>query len=163
MIRPLRQRHRRMVIVLGIFLPVAFVAGIAARKPVPEISSLPKEFPSAISQFDSQEWQRADLFAKSSVRVRLLREHRDAGKFSVEFSAGKNFVKPDLIVYWVTGNATATDKLPDNAILFGAFSSTPLLLPDEVTKSSGVFVLFSLADNEIVDVSKPTRFHDSAK
>jgi hypothetical protein len=163
MIRPLRQRHRHFVIALGIFLPVAFAVGIAARRAVPEVNSLPKELAPAVAQFEAQEWQRADLFTKSPVQVRLMREHSGAGKFAVEFSAAKDFVKPDLIVYWVAGNPTITDKLPDNAILLGSFSSTPLLLLDEITKSTGQLVLFSLADNEIVDVSKTIRFNDSTK
>jgi len=40
MIRPLRQRHRRIFITLGIFLPLAFALGIAARKSVPKMSAL---------------------------------------------------------------------------------------------------------------------------
>ncbi len=114
-------------------------------------------------QFESQEWQRADLFAKSPVQVRLMREHSGSGKFAVEFSAARDFVKPDLIVYWSAGNPNITDKLPDNAILLGSFSSTPLPLTDEITKSNGQLVLFSLADNEIVDASKPIQFKDSPK
>ena len=148
---------------LGFFLPVAFAVGIAARKPVPEVRSLPKELASAAPRFESQEWQRADLFAKSPVRVHLMRERSGAGKFAVEFSAAKDFVRPDLIVYWVAGNPTSTDKLPDNAILLGSFSAQPLPLSNEITKSTGQLVLFSLADNEIVDVSKPIQFNDSTK
>ena len=163
MIRPLRQRHRHIVIALGIFLPVAFAVGIAARRPVPEVSSLPKELVSATVQFESQEWQRTDLFAKIPMQVRLMCEHSGAGKFAVEFSAAKDFVKPDLIVYWVAGNPAIADKLPDNAALLGSFSPTPLPLSDEVAKSNGQLVLFSLADNEIVDVSKPTQFNDPTK
>jgi hypothetical protein len=163
MIRPLRQRHRHIVIALGIFLPVAFAVGIAARRSVPEVNSLPKELAPAVAQFEAQEWQRADLFTKSPVQIRLMREHSGAGKFAVELSAAKDFVKPDLIVYWVAGNPTITDKLPDNSILLGSFSTQPLPLSDEIANSTGQLVLFSLADNEIVDVSKPTRLNDSAK
>jgi len=43
MIRSLRQRHRRVVIALGAFLPIAFAVGIAARKSVPSMTSLPTE------------------------------------------------------------------------------------------------------------------------
>jgi len=43
MIRLLRQRHRRMVIALGVILPIAFALGIAARKSVPSLTSLPTE------------------------------------------------------------------------------------------------------------------------
>ncbi len=156
MIRPLRQRHHRMVIVLGVFLPIAFVVGIAARKPVPGMTSLPKELVASPQQFAVTEWERTDLFAKTPIQVRLLRESAGAGQYVVEFTAAKDFVKPDLIVYWVAGGPNLTDKLPDNARLLGAFnSSVALPLSPDAAPGSGVLVLYSLADQEIVEVSKP--------
>jgi hypothetical protein len=156
MIRPLRQRHRRIVIVLGVFLPVAFAVGIAARKPVPGMTSLPKELVMSQQTFSATEWERADLFTKSPVRVRLLRESADAGRFAVEFSAAKDFVKPDLIVYWVAGCPSITTALPENARLLGVFNaSVALALSPDAESGSGVLVLYSLADQEVVEVSKP--------
>ena len=156
MIRPLRQRHHRMVIVLGVFLPIAFVVGIAARKPVPGMTSLPKELVASPQKFAVTEWQRADLFTKTPIQVRLLRESAGAGQSAVEFTAAKDFVKPDLIVYWVAGGPNLTDKLPDNARLLGAFnSSLALPLSPDSGPGSGVLILYSLADQEIVEVSKP--------
>lgn len=155
MIRPLRKRHRHMVVVIGVFLPVAFAVGIAVRKPVPVVNSLPPELAPVASHFELPAWQRADLFAKSPVTVYLMREHGGAERWAIGFSAAKDFVKPDLIVYWVVENQTIKDTLPDNAILLGSFSSTPLALPDEAAQSTSRLVLFSLADNEIVDASKP--------
>ena len=156
MIRPLRQRHRRMFIVLGVFLPIAFVIGIAARKSVPGMTSLPKELVASTQEFAVTEWERADLFTKTSIQLRMLRESADAGHFAVEFSAAKDFVKPDLIVYWVAANPNITDTLPDNARLLGVFnSSVALSLPPDAAMGSGVLILYSLADQEIVEVSKP--------
>ena len=156
MIRPLRQRHRRMVIVLGVFLPVAFAVGIAARKPVPGMTSLPKELVASRQKFAATEWERADLFTKTRIQVRLLRESAGAGHFAVEFSAAKDFVKPDLIVYWVAGSPNTTDTLPDSARLLGAFnSSVALSLPPDAASGGGALILYSLADQEVVEVSKP--------
>jgi hypothetical protein len=59
------------------------------------------------------------------------------------------------MVYWSAGNPTTTNTVPDNAILLGAFGAEALPLPVAVTMSGGVLLLFSLADGEIVDVSKP--------
>ena len=42
-----------------------------------------------------------------------------------------------------------------NAILLGNFFAPSLALPVSALKSSGELVLYSLADGEIVDVSKP--------
>ena len=163
MIRPLRRRHYRLFVALGLLLPAAFALGIVARRAVPGADSLPTELMPAAAAFDWQEWQRADLFTNSPVQVRLLREHNGAGKFAVAFSAGKNFIKPDLIVYWVKGNPALTGTLPDNAVLLGGFGSAALPLPPEAGTSDGVLVLFSLADNEIVDATKPARFNGNAK
>jgi hypothetical protein len=156
MIRPLRQRHRRLVVVLGVFLPVALAVGIAARKPVPGMTSLPKELVASPREFAATEWERADLFTKTPIQVRLLRESTGSGRFAVAFSAAKDFVKPDLIVYWIAGNPKITDTLPDKARLLGAFNSVlALSLSPDAGPGSGVLVLYSLADQEIVDVSKP--------
>ena len=156
MICLLRERHRRMVIVFGVLLPVAFAVGIAARKPVPGMTSLPKELVASPQQFAVTEWERADLFTKTPIQVRLLRESAGTGRFAVEFSAAKDFVKPDLIVYWVASSPKITDTLPDNARLLGAFnSSVALSLSPDAGAGSGVLVLYSLADQEVVEVSKP--------
>jgi hypothetical protein len=163
MIHPLRQRHRHMVIALGIFLPVAFAVGIAARKSSPIVTELPATLAATPQKFEVSEWERADLFSKAPAQVQLLREQKVSGQFALALSAAKDFVKPDLIVYWVAGNPGITDTLPANAILLGAFSSAVLPLSDEVAQSSGALILYSLADNEIVDVSKPIHLNESTQ
>ena len=155
MIRPLRQLHRRIVIALGVLLPITFVAGIAARKTAPMVADLPSALTPTSQAFEFKEWEREGLFAKSPVQVRLLREQKNAGRVAVTFSAVKDFVKPDLIVYWIAGEPAITDTLPANSILLGSFNSPMLPLPDEVVKASGTLILYSLANGEIVDVSKP--------
>jgi hypothetical protein len=160
MILQLRQRHRRMFLALGILLPVAFAVGLAARKPLPEINSLPKEIAPATTPFAVEMWSRADLFPKSPVQVRLLREQTGVGRFGVVLSAAKDFVKPDLLVYWSDENSISTNALPDNAILLGAFNSASLPLPPNAQNTEGELVLYSLADNEIVDKSKPIHLND---
>jgi hypothetical protein len=155
MIRPLRQRHRRMVIFLGVLLPIAFAVGITARKPVAAMTSLPTELGASRQKFAATEWERTDLFTKTSIQVRLLRESAGAGHFAVEFSAAKDFVKPDLIVYWVTGTPNITDTLPENAFLLGGFNPhTPLPLAEQIGATSGRLILYSLADQEIIEISK---------
>ena len=159
MILPLRQRHRRMFAVIGIVIPIAFAVGIAARKPVPSVARLPAGLVKVTSRYSVVEWERLDLFAKSPVQVRLLRESPNTVHLAVGFHAEKDFVKPDLLVYWVAGNAEITDKLPDDVILLGGFAApAPLTLPSEVVVTGGSLILFNLADQEIVDVSRPFKF-----
>src|SRR5215208_6851605 len=101
MIRPLRQRHRRMVTVIGVLLPIAFAAGITARKPAPAVARLPAALAGTPQHFEAVEWVRDDLFTKTAIQVRLLREKVGAGHSAVALLAPKDFLKPDLIVYWV--------------------------------------------------------------
>lgn len=156
MIRLLRQRHLRITAVLGVLLPVGFAVGVAARKPVPVMASLPAEWVASPQTFAVTEWDRADLFTKAPLQVRLLREGAGAGRFAVQLSATNELAKPDVIVYWVGGSSNKTDALPDNARLLGAFSSSAaFLLPSDAGPDTGVLVLYSLADHEIVEVSKP--------
>jgi len=160
MILPLRQRHRRMFAVLGLLLPLAFGFGIAARRTVPP--TLPSELSSWTQNFTATDYERGDLFGKSAVRVRLWRE-QGTGRIAVGFSAAKDFLKPDLMAYWSAGHPRTSDTLPPEARLLGAFVAGPLVLPPEASGTDGYLILFSLADREIVDVSKPTRFSDSMK
>ena len=158
MIRPLRQRHRRMVIALGVFLPIAFVVGIAARKPVPTGQSLSVTLAGEPLHFEDVVWDRRDLWVQPAIRTRLLSDKTGGKRFAVELSAVEDIVKPDLIVYWVSGNPKIEDTLPDNATLLGAFvqtKPTPLPLPGETAARSGVLVLYSLADHEVIAASKP--------
>lgn len=41
MIHSLRQRHRRIIFILAVLVPVIFIAGLLVRKPVPRNQSLP--------------------------------------------------------------------------------------------------------------------------
>src|SRR5277367_4871718 len=103
MIRPLRQRHRRIVIVLGLFLPFAFAVGIAARKPLPPVNALQPSLAATPQPIEEIVWKRGDLFSNAPVEVHLLREEI-SGRFAVQFSAAAVFLKPDKLVYWVAGN-----------------------------------------------------------
>jgi len=159
MILPLRQRHRRVFAVLGVLLPVAFVVGVAARRPIPYRTAPP--LAADLPPSHTEVWNRSDLFPNIPVSIRLLRGPMGS-VYTVEFLPRNGFARPDLLVYWLAGTPTIGDKLPDNARLLGAFStSQPLQLPSDATSSGGVLLLYSVADNEIVDVSKPTRFNDS--
>ena len=158
MILPLRQRHRRLFAMLGVLLPVAFIVGVAARRPVRSVSTLPAGLETSSQRFTSTEWVRDDLFGKNLIQVSLLRESTSANQLAVSLSGPKDFAKPDLIVYWVAGTPGNPIAVPDGARLLGAFSAGGLVLPDETVNAEGSLMLFSLADQEIVDVSKPLRF-----
>ena len=161
MILPLRQRHRHIFAVVSVLLPIAFAVGIAARKPIPLRATT--RLAAELRGSETEVWYRSDVFSKIPVGVRLLRGPMSSFH-AVEFSAGRGFAKPDLLVYWVTADALVGNSLPDDARLLGGFdSSVHLQIPSEANPSGGRLVLYSLADQEVVDVSKPIRFNDSTK
>lgn len=161
MIRPLRQLHRRTFAVLGVALPVAFAISIAARKPVPSVANLPAELNASPNKFTEAVWEREDLFTKVAIRAQLSRGTAGVDRFAISLSAPPDFAKPDLIVYWLAGNPTGSAALPETAQLLGSFTASELKLPAESANNVGALILFSLADQEIVDVSKPILFNES--
>jgi hypothetical protein len=157
MILQLRQRHRRVFALLGVLLPLAFIAGIALRRTIPPAAALPSGLSTQTITFTATGHEWAGLFAKAPLIVRLFRD-RASGALAAGFSAPKDFLKPDLLVYWSAAPPTNTDTLPPDARLLGAFVAEPLVLPAESTATEGHLILFSLANQELVDVSKPIRF-----
>ena len=152
MIRPLRERHRLMVCTLGALLPIAFIAGIAARKPVPVAVDVPPGFAGKPNDFSKVVWTKTDLWPGQRIITSLRRDA--AGSLAVELIF-RDLVKPDILVYWGAEKDAAGKGLPDNARLLGALASrTPLPLPTDVRGEASRFVLYSLADHEVVAVSK---------
>jgi hypothetical protein len=152
MILPLRRRHRRMFAAISVLLPVAFVAGVAARKAT---TTLPNPLPSAPATFSIDQWERHDLFTNVIVRVQLLREASNTNHEAIQMSTPKDFVKADLLVYWLPAASTLKDNIPDDAVLLGAFvSGQPLPLPSSGIKRPGSLILYSLAEHQIIATSK---------
>lgn len=155
MIFPLRQRHHQTVIALGAFLPVVFIVGITLRKPMPTPGELPAALEEPARPGEDIGAPLKDLFAKMPLQVQVVQETQSPRRFAVELSGERNLVKPDLIVYWAAGNPAVGQMVPDTAILLGAFQDKFLPLPPQAARSPGVLLLYSLADGEMVDVSKP--------
>lgn len=163
MIQPLRQRHRQVFMLLGITLPAVLIVGFATHPTVPVATPLPPALAEAAPALATVVWQRDGLFAKAPVQVRLLRNPGEPGGFALNLTGTRDFLKPDLLVYWVSGQPEITDTLPGDARLLGAFSTGALPLPDEAVRGTGVLVLYSLADNEMVAVSRPVQLNDSTR
>jgi hypothetical protein len=152
MIRPLRQRHRVMVCMLGVVLPVAFAVGLVARKPVPMAPTVSAGLTGQGTDFDQAVWTKVDLWPRQQIITSLRRE--PAGSVAVELMF-RHLAKPDVLVYWAAGPKTAAEELPDSARLLGALANrSPLPIPADVRGESGRFLLYSLADHEVVAASQ---------
>jgi hypothetical protein len=155
MILALRQRHRQAFIALGAFVPVIFAVGITVRTTPPVNAALPTALEAMPQSYKKIGQAHTDLFAKVSLQVGFLREIEDPAHLAINIADGRDFVKPDLLVYWAEGTPTVTGTVPDNAVLLGTFGSKVFALPAQAAQSEGILLLYSLADGEIVDVSKP--------
>jgi len=152
MIRPLRQRHRATICSLGVLLPVAFAAGLVARKPVPVATTVPLSLAGEANDFGGEVWTKTDLWPGKLIITSLRRNA--VGSVAVELMF-RDLAKPDVLVYWAAGKEPTVEGLPDNARLLGALSNrAPLPIPADVHSEAGRFVLYSLADHEVVAASK---------
>lgn len=158
----LRQRHRRTIFTIGLVVGLLFVAGILERHPIPETEMLPPALATQTQTFSATGQERNDLFEDSQARVRLWRQ-QETGSLAIDLTADKTFLKPDLLVYWSAARPAKNDALPSDATMLGSFVAGPLVLPKEASLSDGSLILYSVANHEVVDVSKPTRFADATK
>jgi hypothetical protein len=141
-----------MVCTLGVLLPVAFAVGIAARRPVPVAASVPSQLTDQTSAFGQVVWMKYDLWPNQRIVTSLRRDA--TGSVAVELMF-RDLAKPDVLVYWAPGKDTAVEGLPENARLLGALSNrVPLAIPADVRGESGRFVLYSLADHEVLAASR---------
>jgi len=160
MIRPLRQRHRIVVLTLSAFLPAVFVLGIASRRAVPLLASSPSGLSHQPAGTYQPVWERDDLWEKMPLRTRLL-SNSTISNLALEVTAADPVVRPDVLVYWVPGNPKVDDSLPSDAVLLGAWMQEPakgLTLPQVAKVGQGRLILYSLANHEIVNVAKPFAF-----
>jgi len=158
----LRSRHRLTFAVLGVLLPTVFVAGIVLRRAVPETAALSPELSPQIQTFTATGREFGELFSNSPVHVSLWHDI-PGDQYAVGFTAAREFAKPDLLVYWNAGQPAEITQLPTQATLLGAFVAGPLVLPNEAMTAEGSLILYSLANQEVVDVSKPIRFAETER
>ena len=156
MIRPLRQRHRLMAFALGALLPVTFVFGMAARHEVPIDPTRNGPLPAASHW--TELWHRDDLWEGRKLNTRLLTNSTSAQSVAIELRGQERIVRPDLLVYWTPQTGKFSGSLPDDVFLLGSFAQSfpaPLRLPPQSIVQRGVLIIYSLAEQEIIAVSRP--------
>ena len=154
MIRSLRKRHRLMIGALSIFVPASFALGIATRRTVPELNAATATFSVRLPQ--AELWRRDDLWENQTIGTRIL--NQASGQVAVELTPKDRIVRADVLAYWLSGQRKMESILLDDAILLGSVSASTraiLTLPPAASKVKGTLLLYSLADHEIIAVSKP--------
>jgi hypothetical protein len=155
MIRPLRVRHRTMMIALAVIVPALFVAGLTARQAVPRIVESPVGQQAA--SYESFEVVGRDERAWGELPIRTiwLRGPSAAAPRAVSLEVDGPLKRPDLLVYWDDRSSDA-GELSDGARLLGRLGGRRHVTWDVPAPSgSGRLVLYSTAWKQVVASAVP--------
>ena len=154
MIRPLRARHRRMMTVLAVVVPVVFVAGLLARQPVPAVDELPGTVRPAVPEgfteaaVDDAAWGGLALRTTWMVGPATAEGGPPARGVTLTFLVDPRL--PDLLVYWAAESEGASLALDAHLLgTIGDLQERSWVLPGDAS-DGGVLVLYSLARQEVV-------------
>lgn len=151
MIRPLRRRHRRIISVLAVLLPLAFIAGIASRKSIPAMAEIPPAIRPAAPEFTHLIFEQNDLWGQFDITTRVYADTLPPSRLAVELHPQRYLGFPDLLVYWNAGAAGAAKIPPQEAFLIGVLSGrekSRFLLPATALETDGSVILYSLAQQQ---------------
>ncbi|MGH7457073.1 MAG: hypothetical protein ACRENG_37330 [bacterium] len=154
MIHPLRRRHRWMTVAISIVLPIAFVAGLTVRKPIPATENVPAaSMTPSSAAFSHLLFEKSDLWPDLKITTRVYADQQPAARLAVELHPQDYLKIPDMLVYWHPQPSIQTDKLPDEVYLLGALAGTEKLrfiLPEPAMTQDGSLILYSLAHQKII-------------
>lgn len=137
MIAPLRTRHRVVTTLLALVVPVLFLYGLGARRPIPANDTLP-----IAAQTSAPEGAESIAFGDVPVDARYW-DGASGPHVQVAWRAAP--VAPDVLVYWSAGSGGG-EELPAGATFVGAVEGRALRLPS----AGGTVVLYSLAHRAVV-------------
>jgi len=154
MIRPLRVRHRSMIVALAVLAPVLFVAGLLARQTVPAMSDSVVDTQTPGHERLEVVGMAAPSLGELPIRTLWLKASDDTTRRAVTLELTGPTRHPDLLVYWTA--EPGDGALSDEALLLGRLGdrrSVTWDIPD--SGSSGRLVLYSSAWDEVVASVEP--------
>ena len=144
MIRPLRQRHRIMTVLLGVIVIPLFVLALLNREPV-----LPHDVDDSLSGelslSDYPETAGSLVFTDWGGGVHAEIRGGEGKPLLVHISVSEPLKVPNPLLYWIPGESF------DDAVLIGPFPTVKermLELPRRVRPGTGSFVVYSLGHQE---------------
>src|SRR5439155_14503893 len=140
--QPLRKMHRTIFFLLGIALPLLFIAGLASRHaPLSTVGTAENKL---AQRSDGTEFVLNRGSSKFTVRLVENRKRGPQREFTAIPDSG--FLAPDVFVYWSEAKPGAS--ISPNARLLGKLGPRELYrIP---SGSDGYFVLYSVAQNEVL-------------
>ena len=157
MILPLRRRHRIMMGLLGVILPVGLVAGLVSRKSAPPaVETVPGVPASSLARLDRLiETAMGGPPGEARWGIRLYAADfpvRLAVKLAPQGAAALDL--PDLLVYWSEGASESGRGVPEDSHLLGSLPGdrpAVFVLPEAAAAAGGRLIFFSLARGELLD------------
>lgn len=153
MIRPLRQRHRMIISLLALVLPVAFIFALAARKRVPRMQDVPASLRGNDATLPQTLFEREDLWPDLSITTRLLADQHQPAKLAVELHPQEALAAPDILVYWRPRDVEASAASLAQAYLLGTLGGRQKrswYLPEAARTTEGELILYSLGHQTIL-------------
>lgn len=157
MILSLRRRHRVMMFSLAFILPIAFVASLIVRQPIPATPDLPV----SSTPLSSEDWQlrfeKDDLWPDLPITTRLYANHQSDTLLALELQPRENLKTPDVLVYCHPAFSTNSAQLPESAQLLGTLAGTEkrwFILPAAMSEQETPIILYSLAHQKIIAATK---------
>ncbi len=153
MIRPLRQRHRFLLAILSILLPLAFALALFARKAPSRVQET-----SAVLRGDTPAlprvlFEKEDLWPDSKIAARVCADALPPAQLALELQPREDFKAPDVLVYWSPRNSGADEELLREAYLLGALAGKQKrrwLLPEAALQAEGALILYSLGHQQVL-------------
>ncbi len=154
MIRPLRSRHRIMIVAVAIVVPVVFAAGLLARKPAPRVPGFPVILtPPSAAVGDSVAGPRVtNLDDGGLLAVTLVGSPESVSGLAVVVDIDVHRGRPEWLAYWTPAD-TVGETLPDDAWLLGALSDAGtniLELPEPAAAGGGRLVVYVPVDDRVL-------------
>jgi len=153
MILSLRRRHRVMMLSLAFILPIAFVAGLIVRQPIPATPDLPV----CSTPLSSEGWQlcfeKEDYWPGLPITTRLYANRQSSTQLAMELQPRADLKTPDILVYCHPAFSTGTGQLPERAQLLGTLAGTEkrrFILPAAASEQETSIILYSLAHQKII-------------
>ncbi len=148
MIQPLRRRHQRWFMVMAVFLPLAMIAGLVVRQPLPAAENLPATEPDDCRLLL---WENAALWPSLSITTRVFADQQPATRLVVALQPRVYLKIPDLLVYWSADSSQPISKMTNAVFLLGQLSGTQtqrFRLPAPALSHDGFLALYSLAHQQ---------------
>lgn len=143
MIAPLRRRHRLMITLLALTVPVLVVLAISHR---PE-HDLQRVGPQTVPENLPAQQEIADLFSLPPTSAQLWQEGDQAVLYVQTTEAPR---LPDLLLYWSASQPGVS--LPADAVLLAPLPARgQRIMPLPQSTAGGYVLLYSLAHQEMVE------------